>query len=108
MRYNRAAWQRGLSHCEHGNGWNAESSGRKNSEHDDIFDDLGPAYSNGDNSITAALPFQFNNCPTCVPLTDISIHNDTMLLQAPKIGFILGATSPALLKGITFTITSSP
>jgi hypothetical protein len=72
------------------------------SEHDDIYDDLSPAYSNGDNSITAALPFQLNNCPTCAPLTDISIHNDTMLLQTPKIGIILGAFAPALMPGVKF------
>lgn len=73
------------------------------SVHDDVLDDLSPAYSNGDNSIAAAMPFQLNSCSSCVPLSDISINHVTMLLQAPKIGLILGATWPALLSGIQFT-----
>lgn len=71
------------------------------SVHDDVFDDLSPAYALGDTSITAALAFQLNSCPTCEPLTDVSINHVTMLLQSPKIGFLLGATVPVLLKGIT-------
>jgi hypothetical protein len=72
------------------------------SAHDMIFDDLSPAYSNGDKSITAALPFQLGDCPSCAPLTDISIRNVTMMLQSPKIGFILGAYAPALMPGVNF------
>jgi hypothetical protein len=72
------------------------------SEHDDVFDDLSPTYANGDNTITAALPFQFSNCPICVPLTDILIQHVTMLLQKPKIGFIFGAYAPALMPRVNF------
>jgi hypothetical protein len=72
------------------------------SVHDDVFDDLSPAYSNGDNSVTAALPFQLNNCIPCVPLTDILIQHVTMLLQKPKIGFIFGAYAPALMPRVNF------
>jgi Bacterial Ig-like domain (group 2) len=73
------------------------------SVHDDVFDDLSPAFANGDTSITAALPFQLNSCSACIPLQDISINHVTMLLQAPKIGLILGATAPDLLQGFSFT-----
>ena len=73
------------------------------SVHDDVFDDLSLAYANGDTSITAAMPFQLNSCSVCTPLQNISINHVTMLLQAPKIGFILGATTPALLQSFNFT-----
>jgi hypothetical protein len=73
------------------------------SAHDMLFDDLSPAYSNGDGSVTAALPFQIGNCPACIPISDVSIQHITMLLQAPKIGFILGAYAPALMPGINFS-----
>ena len=73
------------------------------SSHDNIFDDLGPAYYNGDSSVTSNLPYQLNSCNGCTPLQNISIDHNTMILQTPKIGLILGATAPNLLQGINFS-----
>lgn len=69
--------------------------------HDDIFDDLSPAYYNGDTT-AVGLAFQMSQCPTCTPLQNISIDHVTMLLPSPRRLLILGA-DPKKLTGINVT-----
>jgi hypothetical protein len=58
--------------------------------HDDLFDDIGPAYNNGTtNAVQVA--FQIGRCPSCAPLHDIKVDHVTMVVQRPQNFMILGA-----------------
>jgi hypothetical protein len=78
--------------------------------HDDLFDDLSPAYYNGDPSVVAGMAFQLSFCPTCTPLQDVLIDHVTMLLSAPRTFMILGAPLGRHIQNLTFTnnIVSTP
>jgi Putative Ig domain len=78
--------------------------------HDDIFDDLSPAYYNGDNSVVAGMAFELSFCPTCTPIQDVLINHVTMLLTSPRMFMVVGAPVGTLIQNLTFTnnIVSSP
>jgi Putative Ig domain len=78
--------------------------------HDDLFDDLSPAYYNGDTSVVAGMAFQLSFCSTCTPIRDVLINRVTMLLTSPRMFMVLGAPLGARIENLTFTnnIVSSP
>lgn len=78
--------------------------------HDDLFDDLSPAYYNGDTSVVAGMAFQLSFCSTCAPLQDVRIDHVTMLLTSPRMFMVLGAPLGSHIQNLTFTnnIVSSP
>ncbi len=82
--------------------WSVHKFAGRLSIHDDIFDDLSPAYYNGDNT-AVGLAFQMTQCPSCAPLQDISIDHVTMLLQEPKRFMVLGAPDDTPIRNVTFT-----
>lgn len=71
--------------------------------HDDLFDDLSPAYYNGDTSVVAGMAFQLSFCSTCTPLQDVRIDHVTMLLTAPRVFMVLGAPVGRHIQNLTFT-----
>jgi hypothetical protein len=77
--------------------------------HDDIFDDIGPAYENGITQ-NVGVAFQVTRGPKSPPLHDITIDHVTMLLQRPQRLMILGAPQNDPLANLVFTnnIVSSP
>lgn len=77
--------------------------------HDDIFDDISPAYYNGDTT-AVGVAFEIIQCATCAPLQNILIDHVTMLLQAPKRLMLLGAPEGKPIESVTFTnsIVSTP
>ena len=89
--------------------WSIPRFAGRFSVHDDIFDDLSPAYYNGDTT-AVGLAFQMSQCATCTPLQNISINHVTMLLTAPRMFLILGAPVASPVRGIalTNTIASTP
>ncbi len=89
--------------------WSIPKFAGRFSIHDDIFDDLSPAYYNGDTT-AVGLAFQMSQCPACAPLQNITINHVTMLLPAPRMFLIMGAGAPSPLRGVTFTntIVSTP
>jgi hypothetical protein len=78
--------------------------------HDDVFDDLSPAFYNGDTSIVAGMAFQISFCSTCSPIRDVVIDHVTMLMTAPRIFMILGAPVGSHIQNLTFTnnVVSAP
>jgi hypothetical protein len=78
--------------------------------HDDLFDDLSPAYYNGDNSVVAGMAFQLSFCSTCTPLQDVRIDHVTMMLTSPRMFMVLGAPVGRHIQNLTFTnnVVSSP
>lgn len=78
--------------------------------HDDLFDDLSPAYYNGDTSVVAGMAFQLSFCSTCTPLQDVVIDHVTMLLTSPRMFMVLGAPLGSHIRNLTFTnnVVSSP
>jgi hypothetical protein len=78
--------------------------------HDDLFDDLGPAFYDGDTSVVAGMAFQISFCATCTPIQDILIDHVTMLLTSPRMFMVLGAPLGSPIQNLTFTnnIVSSP
>jgi hypothetical protein len=78
--------------------------------HDDLFDDLGPAYYNGDTSVVAGMAFQLSFCATCTPIKDVLIDHVTMLMTSPRMFMVLGAPLGSHIQNLTFTnnIVSSP
>lgn len=78
--------------------------------HDDVFDDISPAFYNGDTSIVAGLAFQISFCATCAPIQDVRIDHVTMLLTSPRTFMVLGAPLGSHIQNLTFTnnIVSSP
>jgi len=78
--------------------------------HDDLFDDLSPAYYNGDTSVVAGMAFQLSFCSTCTPLQDVLIDHVTMLLTSPRMFMVLGAPLGSHIQNLTFTnnVVSSP
>lgn len=78
--------------------------------HDDVFDDLGPTFYNGDTSVVAGLAFQISFCATCNPIHDVLIDHVTMLLTSPRMFMVLGAPQGSHIQNLTFTnnIVSSP
>jgi hypothetical protein len=77
--------------------------------HDDVFDDIGPAYENGVTQ-NVGVAFQVTRGPKSPPLHDITIDHVTMLLQHPQYLMILGAPLNDRLPNIVFTnnIVSTP
>jgi hypothetical protein len=78
--------------------------------HDDLFDDLSPAYYYGDTSVVAGMAFQLSFCPNCTPIRDVLIDHVTMLLTSPRMFMVLGAPLGSPIQNLTFTnnIVSSP
>jgi len=78
--------------------------------HDDVFDEIGPAYYNGDTSLVAGMAFQISFCATCAPIHDVLIDHVTMLLTSPRMFMVLGAPLGSHIQNLTFTnnIVSSP
>ena len=78
--------------------------------HDDVFDDIGPAYQNG-TTRAVDVPFQVGRCPSCAPLHDIAIDHVTMLLQHPQGFMILSAPKTDPIVNFVFTnniVSSAP
>jgi hypothetical protein len=71
--------------------------------HDDIFDDIGPAYHNIATTQTVEQAFQVSRCPICPPLHDITINHVTMLLQQPQNLMVLGAAETDPIPNFVFT-----
>jgi len=71
--------------------------------HDDLFDDLSPAYYNGDTSVVAGMAFQLSFCSTCTPLQDVRIDHVTMMLTSPRSFMVLGAPLGKHIQNVTFT-----
>jgi Putative Ig domain len=90
-------------------GWSIPRFAGRFSVHDDIFDDLSPAYYNGDTT-AVGLAFQMSQCATCTPLQNITINHVTMLLQSPRMLLIFGAGVATPVRGVTLTntIASTP
>jgi hypothetical protein len=82
--------------------WSIPKFAGRFSVHDDIFDDLSPAYYNGDKT-AVGLAFQISQCPTCAPLEDISVNHVTMLLDSPRRFLILGAPDATPIRNVSFT-----
>ncbi|MCU1272468.1 MAG: hypothetical protein JWN74_3762 [Acidobacteriaceae bacterium] len=82
--------------------WSVPKFAGRFSIHDDIFDDLSPAYYNGDTT-AVGLAFQMTQCPSCAPLQNITINHVTMLLQAPRKLMILGASEDTPIRNVIFT-----
>jgi hypothetical protein len=111
IRYNRAA------HTSNGIGIKAPPSNNvaqpkllaRISIHDDVFDDIGPAYYNG-TTRDVEIAFQIGRCPSCAPLHDITIDHVTMLLQHPQNLMTLGAPLADPIANFVFTnnIVSAP
>ena len=78
--------------------------------HDDVFDDLSPAYYNGDTSVVAGMAFQLSFCSTCRPIQDVVINHVTMLMTSPRTFMVLGAPLGSHIQNLTFTnnIVSAP
>jgi hypothetical protein len=78
--------------------------------HDDVFNDIGPAYGNGDSTLVVGMAFQLSFCPTCAPIQDVSINHVTMLMDSPRTFMVLGAPLGRPIQNLTFTnnIVSSP
>jgi len=78
--------------------------------HDDVFDDLGAPFYNGDTSVVAGLAFQISFCATCNPIHDVLIDHVTMLFTSPRMFMVLGAPLGSHIQNLTFTnnIVSSP
>jgi hypothetical protein len=78
--------------------------------HDDLFDDLSPAYDNGDTSVVAGMAFELSFCSTCTPLHDVLIDHVTMMLTSPRTFMVLGAPLGSHIQNLTFTnnVVSSP
>jgi hypothetical protein len=78
--------------------------------HDDLFDDLSPAYYNGDTSVVAGMAFELTFCSTCTPIQDVRIDHVTMLLTSPRMFMVLGAPTGRHIQNLTFTnnVISSP
>ena len=78
--------------------------------HDDIFDDIGEPFYNGDNSVVAGMAFQISFCAICTPIQDVLIDHVTMLLRSPRMFMVLGAPLGSHIQNLTFTnnIVSSP
>jgi hypothetical protein len=77
--------------------------------HDDVFDDISPAYNNGVTQ-NVGVAFQVARGPKSPPLHDITIDHVTMLLQHPQHLMILGAPLDDRLTNFVFTnnVVSSP
>lgn len=77
--------------------------------HDDVFDDISPAYNNGVTQ-NVGVAFQVSRGPKSPPLHDITIDHITMVLQHPQYLMILGAPLNDRLANFVFTnnIVSSP
>jgi hypothetical protein len=82
--------------------WSIPKFAGRFSVHDDIFDDLSPAYYNGD-TVAVGLAFQMSQCAGCAPLQSIRIDHVTMLLQSPRRFMVLGAPENAPIRNVTFT-----
>jgi hypothetical protein len=80
------------------------------SVHDDVFDDLSPAYYSGDTTPNAGLAFQISQCASCAPIQDVLINHVTMLLTSPRMFMVLGAPLGSHIQNLIFTnnIVSSP
>jgi hypothetical protein len=78
--------------------------------HDDVFDDLSPAFYNGDTSVVAGMAFQISFCASCKPIQDVLINHVTMMLTSPRMFMVLGAPPGSHIQNLTFTnnIVSSP
>ena len=110
FRYNRLAHAAsGVVIAEAAYQWGPPKLEARISIHDDIFDDLSPAYYNGD-STAVGLAFQMSQCPDCTPLQGIKIDHVTMLLESPKRLLLLGAQDNNRIRDLTFTnnVVSTP
>ncbi len=62
------------------------------STHDNIFDDMNPAYANGGTAIYSIFEmFGVTACSVCVPLKGIVTAHNTVLSMNPKTAFIMGS-----------------
>ena len=77
--------------------------------HDDIFDDISPAFENGVTQ-NVGVAFQVTRGPKSPPLHDVTIDHVTMLLEHPQYLMIIGAPLNDRLDNVVFTnnIVSSP
>jgi hypothetical protein len=102
LRYNRISHAAsGMAIAQVAYQWGPPKQEARLSIHDDIFDDLGPAYYNGDTLVGVA--FELLSCPSCTPLQDITIDHVTMLLEDPKLFMLVGAPEGTPIRNLTFT-----
>jgi hypothetical protein len=78
--------------------------------HDDLFDDIGQSFYNGDSSVVAGMAFQISFCASCAPIHEVLIDHVTMLLTSPRMFMVLGSPLGSHIQNLTFTnnIVSSP
>lgn len=78
----------------------------RGSVHDNLFDDMSPAYLNGNTKPSTDFAdfkmFTVSACDSCVPMKDISVRHNTLLSQNPKVAFLLGVAGSQQL-GFSFT-----
>src|SRR5581483_6874854 len=101
FRYNRVSHAAaGVVIAEAAYQWGPPKAEARLSIHDDIFDDISPAYYNGDTT-GVGLAFQISQCPSCSPLQNISVNHVTMLMKTPRTFLILGAPRTKPVQGVT-------
>ena len=112
VRFNRIAHTgRGFSIADTQGTWGPAKMAARFSVHDDLFDDISPAYANGDTSPVIGSAFQLSDCGGCTPLNGVNINHLTMLLQSPTFFMILGGATSASIQNVKFTnniVTAKP
>ena len=94
---------RGFSIADTQGTWGPAKMAARFSIHDDLFDDISPAYSNGDTSPIIGSAFQLSDCGTCAPLAGVNINHVTMLFRSPTFFMILGGSTSASIQNVKFT-----
>ena len=112
VRYNRIAHTgRGFSIANTQGVWGPAKMAAHFSIHDDLFDDISPAYANGDTSLVIGSAVQLSDCGGCTPLDGININHVTMLFQSPTFFMILGGSTSRSIQNVKFTnniVTAKP
>jgi hypothetical protein len=94
---------RGFSIADTQGAWGPAKMAARFSIHDDLFDDISPAYANGDTSPVVGTAFQLSDCGICAPLEGVNVNHVTMLFQSPTFFMILGGSTSASIQNVKFT-----
>jgi hypothetical protein len=94
---------RGFSIADTQGAWGPAKMAARFSIHDDLFDDISPAYANGDTSPVVGTAFQLSDCGICAPLEGVNVNHVTMLFQSPTFFMILGGSTNASIQNVKFT-----
>ena len=94
---------RGFSIADTQGKWGPARMAARFSIHDDVFDDISPAYANGDTSPVIGSAFQISDCGICTPLYGVNISHLTMLFRSPTFFMILGGSTSSSIQNVKFT-----